>query len=123
MHLPDQERQTISAIFPELTAQLVNVRVKLAAIGIFAAIYEPPGTRRIVKIENGGLRECVGGAGAGGMKWIAFEFDRPAIDRGCDERDRAGATRHRGRVVKKFPGDRPLRALGERDEVHFGTTT
>src|SRR5437588_9766516 len=116
MHFFDQECQTVSTVRAELTAQLVYVRVKLAAIGIFAAIDEPARSRWIVKIENRGLRECVGGAGAGGMKRIAFELDRPAIDCGRDQRDCAGSARHRRGVVKKFSWDRPLGALGEWNE-------
>src|SRR5437588_10975281 len=119
MHFFDQECQTVSTVRAELTAQLVYVRVKLAAIGIFAAIDEPSRPRRIVKVENRCLRECVGGAGAGGMKRIAFELDRPAIDCGRNQRNRAGSARHRGGVIKKFSWDRPLGALGERDEMHF----
>ena len=42
MHFLDQKRQTIAAIGAELPTQLVDVRVKLAAIGIFAAIDEAP---------------------------------------------------------------------------------
>jgi len=54
------------------------------------------------------------------MKRIAFELDRPAIDRCRDQRDRTGAARHGRGVVKKFSWNRPLGALGERDEVHLG---
>ena len=57
------------------------------------------------------------------MKRIAFELDRPAIDRGRNQRDRAGAARHRRCVVQKFSRNRPLRALGEWNEMHFRSST
>src|SRR6266478_2597846 len=121
MHFLDQESQTISAARAKLTPQLVDGGVKLSAIGIFAASHEPLRPRRIVKIENGGLRECVGGAGARRMKRIAFEVERTAINGGRDQRNCAGAARHRRSIVKKFSGNRPLGALRERNEVHFRT--
>src|SRR5436853_7536415 len=99
MHFLYPDRQTISTVRSKLATQLVDVGVELAAIGIFAAIDEPARSRWIVKIENRRLRECVGGAGAGGMKRIAFELDRPAIDCGRDQRDCAGSARHRRGVV------------------------
>ena len=120
MDFLDQERQTVA--IAELGAQFVDVSLELSSIGIFPAIDEPPRTRWIVKIENGRLRKCVRGASAGGMERIPFEFDRPTVN-GCrDQRNRAGAARHRGRVVKKFPGNGPLRALGERNQMHFRAT-
>src|SRR6266404_5447720 len=121
MHFFNQESQTISAVRSKLTPQLVDGGVKLTAIGIFAAIHEPPRPRRIIKIENGSLRECVGGAAAGGMKRIALDLDRPAVNGGRDQRNCAGAARHRRSIVKKFSGNRPLGALRERNEVHFRT--
>src|SRR5437899_11831019 len=122
MQFFNQESQAIATVRSKLTPQFVDVGVKLTAIGILAAIQEAPRPRRIVKIENGGLRERVGGAGAGGMKRIALHLDRPAVNGGCDQRNCAGAARHCRRVVKKFSWDRPLRAFGERDEMHLGTT-
>src|SRR5439155_17389001 len=122
MHFFDQKRQTVSTICPKPSAKLVDVGIKLATIGIFAAIHESSRPRWIVKIENGGLREYVGGAGASGMKRIAFELDRPAVDRGRDQRNCAGAARHSRGVVKKFSWNRPLGALSERNEVHFRTS-
>src|SRR5438034_9260324 len=102
MQFFNQESQTISTVRSKLTPQFVDVGVKLTAIGIFAMIHESSRPRRIVKIENGGLRECVGGACASGMKRIAFELDRPAVDRGRDQRNCAGAARHSRGIVKKF---------------------
>src|SRR5438093_13406163 len=119
MQFFNQESQTIATVRSKLTPQFVDVGVKLTAIGIFAMIHESSRPRRIVKIENGGLRERVGGAGAGGMKRIALHLDRPAVNGGCDQRNCAGAARHRRGVVKKFSGNRRLRALRERSEVQF----
>src|SRR4029077_20984795 len=93
MQFFNQESQTLSTVRSKLTPQLVDVGIKLTAIGIFAAINEAPRARRIVKIENGGLRKCVGGAGAGGMKRIALDLDRPAVNGGGDQRNFAGAGR------------------------------
>src|SRR6266704_5426918 len=121
MQFFNQESQTISTVRSKLTPQFVDVGVKLTAIGIFAAIHEASRARRIVKIENGGLRECLGGAGAGGMKRISLHLERPAVNGGCNQRNCAGAARHRRSVVKKFSGNRPLGALRERNEVHFRT--
>src|SRR5205814_10247537 len=105
MQFFNQESQTISTVRSKLTPQLVDVGVKLTAIGILAAIHEAPRPRRIVKIENGGLRECVGGAGAGGMKRIALHLDRPAVNGGRYQRNCACAARSRRCVVKELSGN------------------
>ena len=63
--------------------------------------------RRIVKIENRSLREGIGGAAARGMERIAFDLDRPAIERRDNERHRAVAPRHRGRVKERLARESP----------------
>ena len=75
--------------------------------------------RRIVKIENRRLDERVRRAAARRMQRIAFELDRPAINRRGDERNRAVAPRHRGRVVEGFSGNRPLHVFRERNEMQL----
>ena len=79
--------------------------------------------RRIVKIENGGLREGVGRAAARRMQRIAFDLDRATIDSRRHQRqwlrcDAASQSHNR-----ELSGDRPLDALRERNQMRFGTAT
>src|SRR5690348_3688218 len=121
MRFLDQKRETVSGT--ELRAQFVDVAIEFRATGVFPAIRKPARTRGIVKIQDRSLDISVAAATGGGMKRIAFKLHRSAVNRRSDERDRAGATRHCRCVIKKFSGNRPFRALGERHEMHFGATT
>src|SRR5437899_496704 len=56
MQFFNQESQTIAAVRSKLTPQFVDVGVKLAAIGIFAAIHEAPaGNSRSSHSRNSGV--------------------------------------------------------------------
>ena len=79
--------------------------------------------RRIVKIENRRLRENVRRAAARRMQRIPIDLGWSSVVSSDDQRDRAGSSWHCGGVKKRFAGDRPLRALGKRNQVHFGPAT
>jgi hypothetical protein len=118
-----KKRKTVAMLADEELAKLFNIFLKIFALARFPFLNKPSRARRIIKIENRSLNESVGGARRGGMQRISFELDRPPVHSSGNERDAAGAPRHRGRVVEKFSWDRPFHVLGKRNQMQFRATT
>ena len=118
-----QESQTIALIAEECFAKLADVLFKIFARAAFPLLSKSFRPGRIVEIKNRRLNESVGGASRGGMQRIAFELDGTPIHGSGNQRNAAGAPRHRGRVVEKFPGNRPLHVFGKGNQMQFRPTT
>ena len=79
------------------------------------------GTVRVVEIEDGGLGKGIGRAVAERVEGIPLDLGGATIAGGDDERNGARRCRHGARVEEELPGNRPLGALGEGNEVRLGT--
>ena len=119
MRFLNEEGQAGAAVRRHLWAQLGEIFFKLRAARKLVLPNESLRARGIVEIEQRSLGEGIGLAVAVGMKWIAFDLDRTAVDRRHHQRHRAVTPRHRGRIVKFLARDGPFRALREGDEVHL----
>src|SRR5215212_4985126 len=135
MHFLDEERQARAAVRRDLRPQVGQIFVEgrmlarlevldfLAVLVALALLDETLRARGIVKIEERRLRKRVRRTAARRMEWIAFELDGTPVNRCRDQRNRARPPGHRRGVIQSLPGNRPLDALRERDQVRFGTAT
>ena len=119
MRFLDQECEAVALLCQDRLANVGEISFERCAIAWLAVAKKPLRARRIIKIENGCLRESIGRPAAGGMQRIALELNRTSIDGRRDERNGARSTRHRSRIVEKFSGNRPLRAFRKRHEMRF----
>ena len=93
--------------------------VERGGVGGFAFFRNLLRAVRVVEVERFGLGEAVGAAIGEWVERVALKLGRAAVAGRGDERDRAVAGGHGGRVVEELAGDGVFDALGERDEVGF----
>ena len=115
----DEKCEASAGVGRELRPQIGNVFFKCCAIGNLVLLNKSFCAGWVVKIEHRCLRESIRGAATVGMKRIAFDLDRTPVDRGDHQRDRAGPTRHRGRVIERLARNCPFNAFRERNEMHL----
>ena len=123
MRFLDKKRKTLPMLSKQHFAEFSDVAFKFFTLAPFSLVNKPPRARRIVKIENRRLNKNVGCPSAGRMQRIAFELDGAPVHGRGDKRNCACAPGHRGRVIQKFSGNRPLHVFCERNEMHLRLAT